>query len=448
MTNEVVADVLTHTIAARPGSLRLRAATLRILAGPDAGRTARIEQPTFVVGGGDSADLHLTDRGVSREHVRFSLDPRGIRVRDQGSKNGTFIGGMRVSDVLLTEGATLTIAGTTLAIELEGDPIVLPLSSSYRFEKVIGTSTVMRHLFATLERAAATDLSILLEGESGVGKDLLAESIHAKSARSEHPFVVVDCGAISPQLLESELFGHERGAFTGAEHAHKGAFLKASRGTLFLDEIGELPIDLQPKLLRVLEAREVRALGSSGPRKIDVRIIAATNRKLAEAATMGTFRSDLFYRLAVMRVSVPPLRERPEDILPIARSFLRSARGDLLADFPADFASMLTSHRWPGNVRELRNVVQRFAVFGAEMLSPLEGEGAGVAQSEDDRLAQLPYAKAKRIVMSRFEDEYLPRVLARADGVVSRAADLAGVGRPSFYRMLERSSFAKDPPKG
>jgi transcriptional regulator with PAS, ATPase and Fis domain len=248
--------------------------------------------------------------------------------------------------------------------------------------------------------------------------------------------VVVDCGAIPENLIESELFGHERGAFTGAEHARKGVFEEANGGTLFLDEIGELPLEMQPKLLRALEAREVRPIGARAPRPIDVRIIAATSRRLAEAARTGEFRSDLFYRLAVARVTVPPLRDRPEDVLPIARAMLRVLAKDPLVEIPADLASMLEAYTWPGNVRELRNVVERWAALGRldrTMFDPLEAQNT----AEDD-LATLPYHEARKIVLDRFEEKYLPRVLVRANGVVARAAELAQVARPSFYRMLER----------
>ncbi|MBX3185721.1 MAG: sigma 54-interacting transcriptional regulator [Labilithrix sp.] len=432
-------EVPTHTVAERATSLRLRAVELRVTAGPDVGRTARLDRPSFVVGGGESADLRLTDRAISREHLRITLDAEGVRVRDEGSKNGTFIGGARVRDMVMTEDFALTLGGTVLLFTMQSE-VVLPLSAGDRFGDAIGTSPAMRHLFANLERFAATDFTVLLEGESGVGKDLIAQSIHARSARTEGPFVVLDCSAIPENLIESELFGHERGAFTGADRARTGAFELAHGGTLFLDEIGELPLELQPKLLRALEQREIRPIGGNDVRHVDVRVIAATNRKLGEAARVGTFRSDLFYRLAVLRVSVPPLRERAEDILPIARAMLRATTGDPLADFGGAFASMLCAYAWPGNVRELRNVVERYAAVGAEGIF---GGIENALPSDDDRLAELSYQEAKKIVMDRFEDAYVPRVLARADGVISRAAELAGVARPSFYRMLERSNFVR-----
>jgi transcriptional regulator with PAS, ATPase and Fis domain len=431
------ADDPTKTIASMPNSMRVRAVTLHVTKGPDAGRVARVDQPTFTIGVGDAVDLRLTDPGISREHLRLMLGPGGVRLRDEGSKNGTYMGSARIHELTLTGDAAVTIGGTTVAIAIAAEMTDLPISSSERFGDAIGTSPIMRHLFASLEKAAASELTILLEGESGVGKDLLARAIHAKSPRAQGPFVVTDCGAIPENLIESELFGHERGSFTGADHARRGVFEEASGGTLFLDEIGELPLEMQPKLLRALEAREVRPVGASSPRPIDVRVIAATNRRLAEASRTGEFRSDLFYRLAVVRTTIPPLRERSEDILPIARALLHALKPERAGELPADFASMLAAYSWPGNVRELRNVIERHAALGQEG-DALFAQAEAVVMSADDELARLPYHEARKIIVDRFEEAYVPRVLARADNVISRAADFAGVSRPSLYRMLER----------
>ncbi|HSO38159.1 MAG TPA: sigma-54-dependent Fis family transcriptional regulator, partial [Labilithrix sp.] len=300
-------DDFTTRVPGREAGVKVRSATLRVVDGPDAGRSALIDQPIFVVGTGESADLRLTSPAVSREHIRCSLLAHGVRVHDPGSKNGTFINNLRIHDVTVPSDTAFTLGGTTLALSVAGDPIELPLSVGERFGDAIGSTMAMRHLFAVLDTAAPSDLSILIEGESGVGKDLLARAVHERSARAAAPFVVADCSAIPEGLAESELFGHEKGAFTGAERTRAGVFAEADGGTLFLDEIGELPLDLQPKLLRALEQGEVRPVGSNVVRKVDVRVIAATNRRLGEAARCGEFRSDLYYRLAVVRVAVPPL---------------------------------------------------------------------------------------------------------------------------------------------
>ncbi|HEY8038965.1 MAG TPA: sigma 54-interacting transcriptional regulator, partial [Polyangiaceae bacterium] len=275
------------------------------------------------------------------------------------------------------------------------------------------------------------------------GKEVLARAVHGHSARAAGPLVAVDCGAIPAGLVESELFGHERGAFTGATHARSGVFEQADGGTLFLDEIGELPIDLQPKLLRVLEMREVRPVGGRGARAVDVRIVAATNRRLAEATGAGEFRRDLFYRLAVARVVVPPLRDRREDILPLARSFLRASTADARAELPADLAAMLASYAWPGNVRELRNVIERWALLGVRDARALFDAAGLEPHAAPEDLSRLSYHEARRRVLERFERAYLPKVLEDAGGVVARAAEHAQVARPSFYRMLERVQLAR-----
>jgi transcriptional regulator with PAS, ATPase and Fis domain len=403
----------------------------------------RVAQPTFVVGSGDQADLRLADGAVSREHLRITLHPSGIRLRDDGSKNGTWIGGLRVHDVELTSDVVVEMGKSLVAIALETSAVELPLSPNARFGSAIGVSVAMRHLFSLLERAAQSDVTVLLEGESGVGKEVLARAIHDTSPRARGPFVAVDCGAMPSNLIESELFGYERGAFTGAATARSGLFTEANGGTIFLDEVGELPLELQPKLLRVLELREVRPLGAPASRRVDVRVVAATNRNLSEAAHANEFRQDLFYRLAVARVTVPPLRERREDVEPIARAFLRRVSGDEQADLPQDFLALLSAYSWPGNVRELRNVVERYALLGIRDAGTLF-DGPAPGGDDPNDLSHLPLQEARRIAMERFEREYAPRVLERAGGVVSRAAQLAQIARPSFYRMLDRLRMTRD----
>jgi transcriptional regulator with PAS, ATPase and Fis domain len=431
----------TMTLSQPSTVTRVKSVTIHVTKGPDQGRSVTVDTPSFVIGVGEAADFRLKDPGVSREHIRITLLPHGVRIKDGGSKNGTYLGGARIHEVTLTADTVLTCGGTALGFSVSQESLELPLSANDRFGDAIGTSAIMRHLFGILEKAAMSDLTILLEGESGAGKDVLARAVHQKSERREGPFAVADCSAIPENLIESELFGHERGAFTGADQARKGVFEEANGGTLFLDEIGELPLEMQPKLLRALEAREVRPVGARSPRPIDVRVIAATNRRLSEAARTGEFRSDLFYRLAVVKVMVPPLRERAEDILPIARNMLRSLKHDPLAEIPADFAAMLSQYSWPGNVRELRNVMERHAALGEK--EGLFDHAKAVEMSADEELALLPYHEARKIVVDRFEEQYVPRLLQRAENNLSRAADLANIARPSLYRMLERVGYQK-----
>ncbi len=427
--------------------LRLRALRLHVKSGPDKGRRVRVAQPTFVIGSGEGADLRLADPTISREHLRLTLTPDGVRLRDEDSKNGTRVGKLRIRDVVLTEDTVVQVGATSIAVTVERDSIELPLSVHATFGDAIGASPAMRHLFATLEQAAQSDATILLEGESGVGKEVLASAIHKKSSRAEGPFVVVDCGAIPLTLFESEVFGHVRGAFTGANEARVGLFDEAEGGTLFLDEVGELPLELQPKLLRALEQREVRPVGARVPHNVDVRVVAATNRRLAEAAIKKEFREDLFYRLAVVRVTVPPLRERVEDIVPLANAFLRTLRNDPAASLPAEIQELLVSHSWRGNVRELRNVVERFAVLGAGpgASALLEGvDRPAFSGGLTDEIVGMPYHEARRVVVERFEREYVPRIIARAGGVLTRAAADAQLARASLYRMMDRLRIGSD----
>jgi two-component system, NtrC family, response regulator GlrR len=429
-----------------PTTVEVRSAELRVTRGPDTGHVQRIDSPTFTVGKGVDASLRLRDETVSREHLRFELTPAGVLVSDLGSKNGTWVGGIRLDRAMLTTDVSLALGATSLEVRVEARTTPLRVSDTTRFGAAIGHSTAMRHVFGLLQRAAATELTILLEGESGVGKELLARAVHLASPRRAGPFVTVDCGSIPAGVIESELFGHERGAFTGADHGRVGLFREADGGTIFLDELGELPIEHQPKLLRVLEQREVRAVGSNVARPVNVRVVVATNRNLAEQVKNGELREDLFYRLAVARVRIPPLRERSDDIVAIATSVLRDTTGVADAALAPDFASMLQTYSWPGNVRELRNVVGRYALLGARQRQDLfdtTGRLVGGAAVEQD-LAALHYYDARKLVIDRFEASYAESIMQRAAGVIARAADLAGMPRSSFYRMLERQGKAPD----
>jgi transcriptional regulator with PAS, ATPase and Fis domain len=430
----------------RQATLRIRAATLEVQSGVDAGRTARVEATSFVVGSGDTADFRMTDTTVSREHLRLTLDDAGLRVKDEGSRNGTFIGAARVMHAILTADTVLRLGESTVAVRLDSGPSEIVISERSEFGGAIGVSPAMRHVFAMLERAARSDVTVLLEGESGVGKDVLSHALHVESPRAEGPFVAVDCGAIPANLIESELFGHVKGAFTGADRPREGLIAQADGGTLFLDEIGELPMDLQPKLLRVLETREVRPIGARDVQSVNVRVVAATNRKLGEAVAAGAFRKDLFYRLAVARITVPPLRDRPEDVAPLARAFLaRSGAGE---ELPHDLAGLMATYAWPGNVRELRNVIERYALLGLRDPSGLfDASLAAASDVAGEDLSLFPLHEARRRAIDAFERAYVPRVLERAGGVMARAAELAGVARPSFYRMLERLRLRGDLPQ-
>jgi len=377
-----------------------------------------------VVGTHESCDVRLDDRTVSRFHCEISVRDGRAWVRDLDSKNGTHVDGVSVLEAHLHDGARLVVGHTTMRVHIGGE-VAIPLSRGAEFGQLVGRSAQMRHVFALLERAAQSKATLLLEGETGTGKEAAAASVHQLGDRREKPFVVVDCAALPPHLLESELFGHEKGAFTGAVSRRPGAFETAAGGTVFLDEIGELSPDLQPKLLRVLERHEVKRVGADRYQKIDARIIAATHRNLRSDVNSKRFRSDLYYRLAVVLVTLPPLRERVEDLPLLVERLLASleaARRPEAARLrtPA-FLAELAAHRWPGNVRELRNYLERALA--------LSGTAAAAAPA-----APSSYKEAKE----RWERAYVEELLRAAGGNVAAAAREAKLDRAAFYRLLWR----------
>ncbi len=424
-------------ILSRPAGrvLAVRRARLRVSRGPSRGNELELStlQP-IVVGSDPDADLVVADDTVSARHAEIRPTARGWLVRDLGSTNGIVINEVRVGEALLDERARrLQLGESELEWKLYDDEVEHLLAAT-PFGGLVGDAPAMRALFALLEQAAPADSTVLFEGESGTGKEVLADALHRASPRAERPFVVVDCGSLAPGLVESELFGHEKGAFTGADRARAGALEEANGGTLFLDEVGELPLGDQVKLLRALEARQVKRVGAARPRPIDVRVVAATHRRLDRLVAEGQFRADLYYRLAVIKVHVPSLRERPEDVLPLARRFLAELRpgldpGKLLSD---TVATALTAHRWPGNVRELRNVMQRLVLVG-ELATELRAPAA-----------PPDYETARRRALDDFEREYCSAIVAHAGGNVSRAAAAAGLSRQMLHRLLRKHDVGGD----
>jgi len=392
---------------------------------------------TCTIGVHDRNDFVLTDPTVSRFHAEIEVSPRGARLRDLDSRNGSFVDGVRVDSAWLGHGSTVRIGKTLLRFDALGGMNRVALSSSDMFGTLFGASAAMRAVFAVLERVAPSDATVLIEGETGTGKEEVASSIHTHSRRAPGPFITLDCGAIPPNLLETELFGHEKGAFTGAINDREGVFEAAHGGTLFLDELGELPLTMQPALLRVLERGEVRRVGDTAARAVNVRVVAATNRDLRKEVTAGRFREDLYYRLAVFHLRVPPLRERPEDIIGLTKVLLarmgqRPAQIDELVT--AELRTVLQSGRWPGNVRELRNYLSRCVVLGEVLpLTPAD---------EEPRTWQVdpekPYAEARNVALAHFERDYVAALLKHHSGNVSAAARAAGMARPYLHRLLRR----------
>jgi transcriptional regulator with GAF, ATPase, and Fis domain len=408
-----------------------------VIAGAEADtRYAGVRERT-VIGTDASADLRLSDPTVSRTHCEIVLADGRVVIRDLGSRNGTFVNGVSVVCAHVTNGSVVRVGRTELAFEA-GRADSAPRSELDRFGSLVGQSPAMRAVFAFLEQVAASDVTVLIQGETGTGKDLAATSIHNASERRNGPLVVVDCGAISPGLLESELFGHERGAFTGADKARAGVFEAASGGTIFLDEVGELALELQPKLLRVLEQREVRRVGGTSVIPIDVRVIAATNRDLEAEVRAGRFRQDLFYRLMVAQVTMPPLRDRKQDIPLIVRAILEQMEATSHADrlfARPDFVAALYSHRWPGNVRELRNYVARCLAMQQYVAPEILAEVA-----EDTSLVDVdvPLKELRERWIDKFERVYLEKIMLANGNNVTLAARAAGLNRAHFHRLLAR----------
>jgi transcriptional regulator with PAS, ATPase and Fis domain len=435
------------------GTLKARRYRVTVVSGPDSGSSAEIDNGTALIGTHQNTELRLTDKGVSRYHLELQLRSDGLKVTDLDSTNGTFQGTTRIGSVVLSGAARLKLGSTT---EIEISPADVPVTVEGYPEdhlgQAIGGSRAMKELFGLLDRVANTEATVLLEGETGTGKELLAEAIHQRSQRRGGPFVVVDCGALPRDLIGSELFGHVRGAFTGALNSKRGLIEEADGGTLFLDEVGELPLDLQPQLLRALEKREVRPIGEVRARKVNIRVIAATNRNLAEQVRQGAFREDLYFRLAVVRAQVPPLRKRKEDIPLLVRTFLRDLKREDFELSP-DILAQLMAHDWPGNVRELRNVMERgLSLEGGEL--PIEVAG-GVGEATGDAAAhmrggmsadvlQKPFKEAKGLLVESFEREYLTHLLARHNGNISRAALEAGIDRNYIHRLVKKYNIPVD----
>ena len=440
-------QVHTALYTGADGHLLERTFRLRVVAGPDAGKEHVLDEGTTMVGTHEDNDVVLTDNTVSRYHLEMRVRSDGIAVKDLDTTNGTRHAGTKVGQIVLTGPSRLRL-GKHTELDIVPDEREVPLDryEGDRFGKAIGATPAMQTLFALLARVAPTEATVLLEGETGTGKEAVAESIHQASRRAGGPFVVVDCGSIPHELIASELFGHARGSYTGATSDKRGLIEVANGGTLFLDEIGELALDLQPQLLRVIDKRQVRRVGETAPVDVDIRVVAATHRDLRAMVKAGQFREDLYYRLAVVRAELPPLRERLGDLPALARHFAEEM-GRSGFDLSASLLDQLARHAWPGNVRELRNVVERALSLGSTGL-PVDGDadpapappraptGPGLAPPAD--VLELPFKEAKAALIEGFEREYLVHLLARHKGNISRAAAEAGIDRNYIHRLVKK----------
>jgi DNA-binding NtrC family response regulator len=428
MDDETVREGSAVTSVFLPGLV------VSVIEGPDRGSSARTKARRFSIGTAPDNDLVLTDRAISRHHLALESAADLVSVIDLGSTNGTRVDGVRVTSAVAEPGQRIAIGGTVLAIDPADSPVRIPLASRESFGGLVGRSAAMRELYTVLERASTSDASVLLHGETGTGKELAAEAIHHASSRRDRPFVAIDCGAIPATLFESELFGSVKGAFTGATRDRQGLFVEANGGTVFLDEIGELAPELQPKLLRALERRQVRPVGASQPVDFDVRIVAASHRDLATEVNRGAFREDLYFRLAVLSVELPPLRARRDDIAMLVRHFVERIAPDRAGESEA-IAELVRHRSFPGNVRELRNAVEETLVLG----------GARSRMSSPPRTGALPetvyslsYREASEVALDVFQREYLGRLLARTNGNVSLAAREADMSRRYLQTLIQR----------
>jgi two-component system, NtrC family, response regulator HydG len=425
---------------------------IRVVNGVDNGKSLMLDSSLparVLVGTSPTCELCLTDREVSRRHASLEIVGGRLRLLDLESTNGTLVDRVAVVGAYLQGGEFVRVGSTTLGVARGPTKPAPALPAIASFGRTLGASTEMRRLYPLCERLAASTVPVIVEGETGTGKEVLAESLHERGPRAAGPFVVFDCTAVPPNLVESELFGHERGAFTGAVATRKGVFEQAHGGTLLIDEIGDLDLSLQPKLLRALERSEVRRVGGDRPMRFDTRVLSATRRDLDRDVQLGRFRDDLFHRLAVTRIELPPLRKRLGDIRLLAQHFAQSMTGGALALDP-DLLARWEQHSWPGNVRELRNAVARQIALGDLALSDNEeqtqgtplSDGAASAPSSDfvQRVLamDLPLVAARQRVIDDFERHYIAHVLAKHGGSVSRAAEASGVARRHFQRLRAR----------
>ena len=414
--------------------------------GPDKKTKVDFDGDRIVVGTHPSCDLVLTDKTVSRQHCEIILSRRGYLLRDLDSTNGTRIGDLRVGEVGFRTSVVADIGASQVSFSRIDDQVEVTLPADTHFGPLVGRSAAMRRVFELLSRVAPSEASILISGESGTGKEVCARSIHEASPRANGPFVVVDCGALPTNLIESELYGHVKGAFTGATQDRPGAFRSANGGTLFLDEIGELPVDLQTRLLGALERREVHPLGQPKSVPIDVRVVAATNRDLRKEVNAGSFREDLYFRLAVVPVVMPPLRDRTEDIPLYVAGFLEELGAQGRFELDPNTLSALESQPWRGNVRELRNVIERAVALGSVDIADQQprpvpatttakADSVPVAASVD---VEIPFKTGKQALIEDYERAYVTALMAKFDDNITQAARGAQIDRVYLLRVLDK----------
>jgi DNA-binding NtrC family response regulator len=438
MIEKTATQILGHggTMSRQAGRGRLL-----IVKGPDKGESIVIADLAMTLGSGPGNDVLLSDPTISRRHLIVEPREEGVILRDLGSTNGSFVQGARFQELTLGFGTEVTIGQTVLKYVPQEEPLDVAPSDEETYGALAARDPKLRKLFRLLADVASSEATVLIEGETGTGKELFAEEIHRHSGRRGGPFVVFDCGAVPKELIESALFGHLRGAFTGAVNDRAGAFEEADGGTLFLDEIGELAPEVQPALLRALDKRAVRPVGGTTYSQVSVRVVAATNRNLRAEIAAKRFREDLYYRLAVVRMHVPPLRERPDDIPLLVEHFAKQLSGGRTFEVAPAELERLRHHTWPGNVRELRNVIERACALThgtkLEIDEAFDERGAGVGAAGAVSI-DLPFKEAKAQLIDNFEREYIRAQLKRHEGNLSAAARSSEVDRKHFRELLRK----------
>jgi transcriptional regulator with GAF, ATPase, and Fis domain len=433
----------------QPTTLLLPKCKLAVLDGADKGKELTVDRATIKIGTKKDCEMMLTDDTVSRIHAEITKNKQGYLLRDLDSTNGTFVEGLKVKEAYLAAGSVIRVGETKIKFVPQDEKIEIVPSTKSRFGEIIGQSLEMRKIYGILEKVAPTNVTVIITGETGTGKELVAKGLHSHSKRSKRPFVVFDCSAVQKNLIESELFGHERGSFTGATATRQGAFELADGGTIFLDEIGELSMDMQPKLLRALEQGEVKRVGADRPRRVDVRVIAATNRDLKDEVKKGNFREDLFFRISVVQVHLPPLRKRMDDMPMLIEHFIdvnstqEEERKQGTIKFSEASMDVMREHSWPGNIRELKNVIDRSISFSeteiinvAELPEYLREKS--VVTSQPRIRGDMPFKEAKEKWVESFEKDYLIDLLKKNNLNISKAAKQAGIDRKSVQRLLKK----------
>jgi DNA-binding NtrC family response regulator len=440
----VVTQTLSTQIVEGPNArLVLDQAELKVVAGPDRGSQITLGADSVIIGSSPQCELVLHDSTVSARHAEIQLGARGYFVRDLGSTNGVTCGKVAIDRAPLSDGLKIGLGESVIVVRALGTQTTIPLARPGHLGGLVALSVKMRAFAAALEQAAQADATVLIEGETGTGKELAAQTLHALSLRRSGPLVTCDCAVLAPERAAADLFGHEKGAFTGASQARPGLLEDAEGGTLFLDEIAELPLGLQPLLLGAIERRRSRRIGGRAELSHDVRIVATTSRNLSEEARAGRFRQDLYYRLGVVRLRVPPLRERPDDIPVLAELFA----GEVQASLAPEALAPLLAYGWPGNVRELKNTVLRLLVQpGAGVAASLgearpSGPHAPVILDAAGRIR--PWLEVRRLDAGALEREYFQLLLELTEGHQARAAELAQITPQSLSSIVRKHDLGR-----